>query len=82
MKLGIHRDLFSRAGLNPTESRAALAFHCNSLTYLHSVVEGAMRVDLDGGPAGQVTADEAAHSDLTIAAIKAVIERRKRGEPR
>lgn len=41
---------------------SSLAYYVNSPAYLKQVVEGVIRVDLDGNPAGAVTADEALYS--------------------
>ncbi len=40
----------------------SLAYYVNSPTYHKRIVEGAVRVDLEGNPAGVVTAEEAQYS--------------------
>ena len=77
LKLGVCRDLLEQAPLSAKEAHQALRWRCNSLNYYRATIEGAARVDLDGEPAGQVTADEAAFAKLKVAAL----ERRKRGDP-
>jgi ProP effector len=59
LKIGIHRDLSSDAshGLSPTELRQALGWYCRSPGYLASMIEGTERIDLNGMPAGTVTAE-------------------------
>jgi ProP effector len=49
--------------------------HCNNPRYLMSMVEGATRIDLQGQPAGVVTAEEAARAQQRLA------ERLKRAPP-
>ena len=71
LKVSIHLDLRERAAaITNAEIAEALKFHCGALAYLLALTEGATRLDLDGSPAGQVTADEAAHAKATIAAIR------------
>src|SRR5262245_14169080 len=66
LKYKIHEDLLS-AGVEHKVAAAALSSHCNSPRYLMSMVEGATRIDLQGQPAGVVTADEAAHARQRLA---------------
>ena len=40
----------------------SLSYYVNSTAYHKSVHEGAMRIDLDGNPAGAITAEEAKYS--------------------
>jgi ProP effector len=69
LKTGIKQDLLIRLGSIETiviDDKAcmvkSLAYYVNTATYHKSVVEGAARVDLDGNPAGVVTAEEAKYS--------------------
>lgn len=69
LKKGIKQDLVKRLSTIEnivTEDKAcmvkSLAYYVNTASYHKSVVEGATRVDLDGQPAGIVTAEEAKYS--------------------
>jgi ProP effector len=66
LKYKIHEDLLS-AGVEHKMAAAALSSHCNNPRYLMSMVEGATRVDLQGQPAGVVTAEEAARAQQRLA---------------
>jgi sRNA-binding protein len=77
LKLKIHLDLIERAPVTAEEVHAALSIHCRSLPYLRASTEGAVRVDLDGNPAGAVTAEEAANAKARIAAIRQRVKERK-----
>jgi len=48
-----------------------LGLYCSNEAYLGNTRKGAWRLDLDGNPAGTVTADEEAHAKATLAGIKA-----------
>jgi ProP effector len=74
LKYKIHEDLLS-AGVEHKVAAAALSSHCNNPRYLMSMVEGATRVDLQGQPAGVVTAEEAARAQQRLA------ERRLKQKP-
>src|SRR6516164_2815563 len=50
--------------------------HCNSLHYLRASMEGALRLDLTGKPAGTVTATEARHATERLAALAKVAAKR------
>ena len=76
LKLKIHLDLIERA-LTAEEVAAALSIHCRSLSYLCASTEGAVRVDLDGNPAGTVTTEEASNAKARIAAIRLSVKERK-----
>ena len=81
LKLGIHKDLlaagFGGAGVKPAEIKRALGRYCNRARYRKTLRAGADRVDLDGQPAGAVTAEEAEAARADFAAWKA----RKAGLP-
>jgi ProP effector len=69
LKKGIKEDLLKRLGTIEaivTEDKAcmvkSLSYYVNTLPYHKSVVAGAERLDLDGAPAGIVTAEEASYS--------------------
>jgi len=69
LKIGIKQDLAKH--LSSKENIVigdkacmvnSLAYYVNSLAYHKSVVVGVARIDLEGQPAGEVTADEAQYS--------------------
>jgi ProP effector len=69
LKKGIKEDLLKRlSGIETivTEDKAcmvkSLSYYVNTLAYHKCVVAGAERIDLDGQPAGIVTAEEAKYS--------------------
>jgi ProP effector len=62
VKLGVRNDLYGRSALSHRRIAAALRAYCKSVQYLKASVEGAVRVDLAGAPAGTVTAGEAHHA--------------------
>lgn len=69
LKKGIKQDLVKRLSTIEaivTEDKAcmvkSLSYYVNTAAYHKAVVEGAMRIDLDGNPAGAVTAEEATYS--------------------
>lgn len=69
LKKGIKQDLIKQLSSIETivtEDKAcmvkSLAYYVNTAAYHKSVVEGATRVDLNGQPAGIVTAEEAKYS--------------------
>ena len=66
LKLGIHRDLVA-AGFEKAAVKRALARYCNRPRYRKALRAGAIRIDLQGQPAGVVTAaeTETARADLT-----------------
>lgn len=69
LKKGIKQDLIKRlSGISEivTEDKAcmvkSLAYYVNTALYHKSVVEGAVRIDLDGNPDGFVSKEEAQYS--------------------
>lgn len=69
LKRGIKQDLVLRLSTIEsivTEDKAcmvkSLSYYVNTAAYHKSMVEGVMRIDLDGNPAGMVTAEEAKYS--------------------
>lgn len=71
LKLGIFfdivRDIPEIGGVRLSE---ALRDYTSGPTYLSSVVEESYRIDLDGNPAGAVTASEAKHAADRLAAFR------------
>ncbi|WP_179404435.1 ProQ/FinO family protein [Burkholderia guangdongensis] len=65
LKVGIWDDLAAQAqtlGLDDAELREAIATWCRGYRYWSCLVEGAVRVDLQGNEAGRVTAADAARA--------------------
>lgn len=69
LKKGIKQDLVLRLSTIDsivTEDKAcmvkSLAFYVNTIAYHKNVIEGVTRIDLDGQPAGIVSAEEARYS--------------------
>lgn len=69
LKVGIKQDLVkllsTRDEIVTTDKACmvnSLSYYVNSTAYHKSVVEGAVRIDLDGNPAGTITAEEAKYS--------------------
>ncbi|GJG97879.1 ProQ/FinO family protein [Cupriavidus pauculus] len=63
LKVGIFDDLMTQAtelGLNEAELRDAIRTWCRGARYWACLTEGAQRLDLNGQPAGEVTAADAA----------------------
>jgi len=73
LKLKIHLDIQAGLGgaITPTELHKALGVYCANDAYLRSSQEGAQRIDLDGNPAGIVTAEEAQDARARLAGRKA-----------
>jgi len=72
LKIGIDRDLAERCpALDRRERGAVMRCYTSRLMYLQSLVEGAVRIDLDGSPAGEVTAKEAEFAAARFAGILA-----------
>ena len=72
LKWGIAADIAARCpDLKRRVRGTALSVYCGRIAYLESIVAGAARVDLDGNPAGEVAAEEAAHAAGKLAAALA-----------
>jgi len=67
LKLGIHRDLMA-AGFEKAAVKRALVCYCNRPRYRKALRAGAIRIDLQGQPAGVVTAAEAETARADLAA--------------
>jgi ProP effector len=59
--------IMSITGCTSLEASVAVRFSCRSIAYLRGCRAGATRIDVDGNPAGEVTADEAAFAAETLA---------------
>jgi ProP effector len=69
LKIGIKQELVIRLSSKNDITLSdkacmvhSLSYYVSALAYLKNVVEGATRIDLDGQPAGAVTAEEARYS--------------------
>jgi ProP effector len=73
LKIKIHLDI--QAALNGVITLAdlhgALGTYCSNQAYLGHTRKDAWRLDLEGKPAGTVTADEEAHAKTILARIRA-----------
>ena len=72
LKVGIDADLLAALDgtIRRTELIRALATYCSSDGYLERVLTGAGRVDLEGKPAGTVSADDEKHAKAKQAGIR------------
>src|SRR6476659_11450084 len=75
LKVGIAADIPARC---PAVERrvlsVALSAYARRVMYLRGLVAGAARVDLDGNPAGEVTAKDAEYAAAKLARILALRE--------
>jgi ProP effector len=64
LKVGIHLDIMAALGdaVTSAEVKSALRLYTGNIGYLLACREGVERVDLNGEPAGTVTAAEAAYA--------------------
>ena len=82
LAIGIHKQLMERQpDLDKNQVRTALHNHTAATRYLKALVEGAPRLDLDGNPAGEVTAEQQKQAVTTLRdRLKKAAERRKAEE--
>ncbi|MGD8230442.1 RNA chaperone ProQ [Vibrio sp. TRT 1302] len=82
LKIGIFQDLADRLSDDPkvskTQLRAALRQYTSSWRYLHGVKPGAVRVDLDGNPAGELDEEHVEHAKTALAESKAKVQARRK----
>jgi ProP effector len=72
LKIGIAADLQARCpALEWRVLKMALTAYTGRVMYLRGLVEGTARVDLDGNPAGEVTARDAEYAATKLARILA-----------
>jgi ProP effector len=72
LKWGIAADIAARCPELKRRARGtALSVYTGRIAYLQSLVAGAARIDLDGNPAGEVTAEEAEYAAARLAEILA-----------
>lgn len=85
LAIGIHKSIVERQpDVDRRALRAALATYVGSTRYLKSIAQGERRFDLDGNPAGEITAEqrEQAASTLRERFRKAADRRRSEEEQR
>ncbi|RJX72831.1 RNA chaperone ProQ [Vibrio sinensis] len=82
LKIGIFQDLAERLSDDPkvskTQLRAALRQYTSSWRYLHGVKPGAVRVDLDGNPCGELEEEHVEHAKTALAESKAKVQARRK----
>ena len=76
LKVGIANDLLAR-GISRQIVARGLHSYCNAYRYLVALQDGAVRIGLDGEPAGVVTADEAVNAQQRLAKKAAKPEKPK-----
>ena len=71
LKVGISKDIAAatEGAITAEELEAAMNLYCGHKGYLKKLREGAQRVDLDGTPAGVVSAEQAAMARRRIERI-------------
>jgi sRNA-binding protein len=62
LAIGIRQQIYARSALSHRDVGDALRRYTNRGAYLRTIIEGAVRVDLDGATSGNVTAKESAHA--------------------
>ena len=78
LKIGIDADVAERCpAVSRIERSVLLHYYCKRTMYLSACVEGALRVDLDGNPAGTVSAADAEHAAAKLAEALAKREARR-----
>ena len=77
LKIRIFPDILARCPVfTRRELGTVLGVYTSRLMYLQSLVVGAIRIDLDGNPAGEVSAADAGHAAARLAEILASREAR------
>jgi ProP effector len=81
LKLHVERDIkadeLALAVGHPVDVEAAVAYYTNNISYVESLLAGAVRVDLHGNPAGTVTPAEAIAARKQVDGIRRTIAARK-----
>jgi sRNA-binding protein len=74
LKVGIRDDIFAAIGdvFNKSDVFAALGYYASNPAYRKKLRAGATRFDLNGNPAGVVTAEQAAGTAIPHPALKAL----------
>lgn len=80
LKIGIHLQLHFHykddSRFYPEDLQKGINAYASSPKYLAKIVEGAVRVDIDGNPVGRVTADEAADAQNKLKIREALLEQK------
>lgn len=81
LKIGIFQDLVasidSNENISKVKLRAALRTYTLSWRYLHSIKEGADRVDLHGAPCEKLTAEHVEHAKKQLEEAKARLKAKR-----
>jgi len=72
LMVGIYEEVIkAHPHLNRQRTRAAIGNYVGGRTYLRAMIEGNVRVDLHGDPAGLVTASDAKFAAIRLARLDA-----------
>ncbi|MCM2131904.1 ProQ/FINO family protein [Larsenimonas rhizosphaerae] len=82
LQVGIHEVLATYYPVSSRLLRRALACYVNLPRYLKSIRQGVQRVDLDGAPAGEITAEEEQHAREQLKSLQARQQQKKDQENR
>ena len=78
LKIGIFQDLVARVEgemrLSKTQLRSALRLYTSSWRYLYGIKVGAIRVDLDGNPCGELNERHVEHASKQLEEAKARVQ--------
>lgn len=84
LKIGLFQDLADvlqdDERVSKTQLRQALRQYTSNWRYLHGCREGAVRVDLQGNPAGVLEAEHVAHAAQQLAEAKARVAEKRKAE--
>ena len=82
LKIGIHNDIKARhPEFSMPEIRRALSWLCHNRRYLRTFKSGAIRLDLDGQPADEVTEEQAEIARQRLAELKAARKAKNHAKP-
>jgi len=86
LKIGIFQELAERLDdderVSKTLLRSTLRHYTNSWRYLHSIREGAYRVDLDGNQDAQIEKEHADHARQQLEESKAKAAEKRKAKQR
>ncbi|MBN6066953.1 RNA chaperone ProQ [Aggregatibacter actinomycetemcomitans] len=84
LKIGLFQDLSEALKdderVSKTQLRQALRQYTSNWRYLHGCKAGAMRVDLQGNPAGELEQEHADHAAQQLAEAKALVAQKRAAE--
>lgn len=84
LKIGLFQDLSEELQdderVSKTQLRHALRQYTSNWRYLHGCREGAVRVDLQGNPAGVLDTEHVAHAAQQLAEAKARVAEKRKAE--